>query len=167
MHRILATGRRASVIAPSRQAAGFTLLELMVVMAILVLMASAVPISINRMMPGRRVAVVTERVSTAIRDAQAQSAASGSPIRLEVGQSELTSLQSSRAGATGVKQRLVTTATSTTLSAKSFDGRLIPAVMVFPDGATSGGVISIVDGVHRAQVSISALTGRVITQRDH
>ena len=160
MRRILATGNRSRVVA------GFTLLELMVVMAIMVLMMSAVPISINHMLPGRRVSAAAQHISAAIQDAKAQSAVSGAPMQLRVEPNALALIGSPNASSAESKHSLVTTAVSTVLSATTTDARPLTALTIFPDGATSGGVIGIADGTHRTRVLISVLTGRVTVDRD-
>lgn len=165
-HRTLVTGKCPSSSTAKRAIAGFTLLELMVVMAILVLMVSAVPIAINRMMPGRRVAVTAERISTAVRDAQAMSTATGTPVSLEVGRRDITAVQVTRRSAQPVSHKVLTTSSSTELKVNDDDGRPTTAVIVYPDGATSGGSIDIIDGTHQARISISALLGRVSMLRD-
>ncbi len=138
-----------------RGAAGFTLLELMVVLAILVLVAALLPTAFDRMMPSRRVTVASQRLLTAIRDAEADSQALGRPLRL---QWEDGSLQWG-SHSIGLPPGVSTVAADPT-------GRAISEVVVFPDGTASGTRIRVRDGTHESTVMVSGITGhaRVVAQ---
>jgi len=144
--------------------AGFTLIELMVVLAILVLTTAIIPLSISRMLPGRRVAVAVERIGSAIHYAQATSRVQGRPIEIEV-QEHALMLSAQGEAQSSIASMSTILSSSTQVSAASNDGRKIHRLVVYPDGATSGGEIDIVDGIHHDSVSISMLTGRVTSMR--
>lgn len=145
--------------------AGFTLIELMVVLAILVLCASLIPLSANRLLPGRRVAVATQRIADSIHEAQAASLAMGRPVDFLVQQHALIISIPNGVDARIVPQSVVLPA-ATTLTLLSSDSPSAKEFSVYPDGGTSGTTISITDGTRQGRVTISALTGRVSYERD-
>lgn len=143
--------------ATGRRVAGFTLLELLVVMAIVTLLAAALPAALNRSLPGRRVAVTTDRLVAGVRDAQAASVLSGQPVTLELQSRGFAfSHRAARAGSFAASTRVVLTDT---------EGRPAREITVFPDGSAQGGRFEIVDGPHRRTVIVSPLTGRVFVDR--
>lgn len=121
---------------------GFTLLELLVVLAIMVIALAAFPLALDRALPGRRVRAATERLETAIRQAEFQSIALDQPQRLSV--AELTSRF----------------AASTHVQANRPGGGPLRALVTYPDGSTSGARFFVSDGSDRTTLVVSAITGR-------
>ncbi|MGA7538941.1 MAG: prepilin-type N-terminal cleavage/methylation domain-containing protein [Steroidobacteraceae bacterium] len=126
---------------PVRLASGFTLLELLVVLAIMLMMAAAFPLAFDRALPGRRVTIATEHLVAAIREAQTRSISQGKPIRVR-----LASLTDSLSA-------------STHLTFRDSNGRVLSALTLYPDGSATGGQLRVVDGSHRSTVVVSAITG--------
>lgn len=124
-----------------RLISGFTLLELLVVLAIMLMMSAAFPLVLDRALPGRRVTVATEHLVVAIREAQARSISQGKPVRVP-----LVTLTGSLSASTHV----VFT---------DWNGRALSALMLYPDGSAIGGRLLVVDGSHRSTVVVSAFTG--------
>lgn len=136
---------------------GFTLLELMVVMAILVLVATLLPMALDRALPGRRVDTVAERVVSMIREARSSSMLSGKPIKLALHEHNL--LAQDAATATPIGRPLSLPA-STTVSLSDLDGHEALALLMYPDGSAQAVRINVEDSGHQQAVLVSALTGR-------
>lgn len=134
---------------------GFTLLELIVVLSIMVLMAGMLPLALNRMLPARRVALAAEQLTTDITWLQIRSSATGARGRIVL----------TPAGYrldVSTQQRQVDLAPSTTLRFMRVDNdAALEDLTVFPDGTCSPARIAVVDSGRRVSLSISMLTGRV------
>lgn len=158
-----ATGRgsvRLAILRCARRG-GFTLIELMVVLAIMVLMAASLPLALNRMLPARRVTVAADALVANIRWLQARSAQTGHPARLSLTQSGYELAGYELATQPGAAARKVILATSTTLRLRaSEDGRSVTHLTIYPDGTSAAGRFEILDSGRRAVVEISMLTGR-------
>ena len=123
--------------------AGFTLLELLVVLAILVMAATAFPLALDRALPGRRVRAATGYLKAAIRNAELQSMALDRPERLSV--AELTSRF----------------AASTHMQTTGPGGGPLDELVTYPDGSTNGARFVVSDGSDRSTVLVSEITGRI------
>jgi general secretion pathway protein H len=123
--------------------AGFTLLELLVVLAIMVIAVTAFPLALDRALPGRRVRTATEHLEAVIRHAEVQSIALDQPQRLSV--AELTS-QFAR---------------TTHLQTTGPGGVPLRALVAYPDGSTNGARFVVSDGSDRRTVVVSEITGRI------
>jgi len=119
-------------------------MELMVVLAILVLVAAAFPLAIDRTLPSRRVNVGAERIRAQIRTLEDRSIATGEPVRTRA--SEFTKLLAS----------------ATHVSVVDLEGAPLDALVLLPDGSSSGARVLIADGRYHSFVRVSALTGRVV-----
>jgi prepilin-type N-terminal cleavage/methylation domain-containing protein len=154
MRVMSATGERAtracrhSISLVMRRVAGFTLLEVMVVIAILAMIAAAFPIALNRALPARRVSVALAHVRAEVRDCETTSRLTGK--RISAGLERLTG----RLGST------------THASMTDAQGAVVSALVLYADGSTSGARIDIVDGSHRGSLWVSEITGRVSVQRN-
>lgn len=139
---------------------GFTLLELLVVMSVLVLMAAVFPWVLQRALPGRRVASSTERLLATVHEAQAASVVRGRPVTLRiqehglvvVGEKEVTS------------SRRVEFPSSMQISLEDSAGHPAAVVVLFPDGSARGGRFELRDGAHRGSVRVSELTGSAVLE---
>jgi general secretion pathway protein H len=131
---------------------GFTLLELMVVIAIMAALTALFPLALNRFLPARRVDAAARELIADIRLAQSRAAASGKPQSIEP---------------TAHGYRIPTVAArewraSTQVALQSLDGAAgMPALRVFADGSSTGGRFTIRDGERVRTVSVSELTGRL------
>lgn len=142
---------------------GFTLLELMVVMAILVMVATLFPFALNRALPSRRVTTTTQRLVSMVREAQSASLVSGRPVTLELRGHGLTAVPQgpSSPAAPSDKGHSLSFPQSTEVSMTDSDGRALTALVVYPDGSSRGGRFEVQDTGHRGTVLVSAVTGRV------
>jgi general secretion pathway protein H len=135
-----------------RQPSGFTLLELMVVIAIMAALTALFPLALNRFVPARRVDAAARALVADLRLAQARSVASGKPVTVEP---------------TAHGYRIASVAarewrSSTEIALKSLDGSAgMPALRVFADGSSTGGRFTIRDGERERAVTVSELTGRL------
>ena len=126
-----------------KQWAGFTLLELLVVLVIMLIAVTAFPLALDRALPGRRVRAATEHLEAAIRHAEIQSIALDQPQRLSVAKLTLPF------------------ASSTHLRASALGGGPLRALVTYPDGSTSGACFVVSDGPERSTVIVSEITGRI------
>jgi prepilin-type N-terminal cleavage/methylation domain-containing protein len=144
MRVMLATGRRT--LFPGGAAsvsAGFTLIELMVVLAILVMMGALFPFVLKRALPHERVVMGSQRLRAAIHDAQALSQGTGEPRMLDA----------------ETLAKLLPEGTQ--LSVIGADGISLTGLTVYPDGSVTAGRIDVAEGVQHQTVVTNALTGRV------
>lgn len=137
---------------------GFTLLELMVVMAILVLVAMLFPVALDRALPGRRASTTAERLASTVREAQGSSLLSGRPIVLTVRGHGLVTQDEATSAPIG---RALTFPASTGIALTDLEGRAVPALVVYPDGSAQAVRFDVDDGGHRRAVLVSAVSGRV------
>ncbi|MEJ1962974.1 MAG: prepilin-type N-terminal cleavage/methylation domain-containing protein [Gammaproteobacteria bacterium] len=133
--------------------AGFTLMELLVVIAILVLLTSALPLAFDRALPGRRVVVTTQKLLSAIRDAQSLSIASGRPVRLVFDGSALSGERVS-----------VKFPATTRVELKDAEGLTLRAVAAYPEGTLTEARITVSERTYRRALRLSGLTGRITVE---
>jgi general secretion pathway protein H len=144
MRVMWATGRRTFLRGrPASVSAGFTLIELMVVLAILVMMGAIFPFVLKRALPHERVVMGSQRVRAAIHAAQTLSRGSGEPKMLDA--ETLAKLLPD----------------STHLSIVGADGTALTGLTIYPDGSVTAGRIDVAEGVQHQTVVTNALTGRV------
>lgn len=135
---------------------GFTLLELLVVLAIIAAIAAAFPLALNRFVPARRMDAAARVLLADIRLAQARSVATDRPVMLEP------SAHGYHIGAEVARQWNSTTS----LSLRSANGaQPIDSLRLFPDGSTNGALLVISDGQRLRSVRVSPLTGRVLLEK--
>lgn len=144
---------------------GFTLLELLVVTAILVLVAALFPVALDHALPSRRVATTTERLISLVHDARMTSLLSGQPVALEVGPHNLRvfSVLADREAVSARGAHGVSFPDSMRVSMLDAQGRKIPELLLYPDGSSSGGRLEIEDGGRRGALVVGAITGRVVS----
>jgi general secretion pathway protein H len=138
--------------------AGFTLLELMVVMAILVLIATLLPVALDRASPGRRATTTAERLAATIRDAQGWSIRSGRPATVSVRGKELITQDTVTSAMVG---HSLSFPHSTNVSLVDSEGRVTGPLVVYPDGSARYMRFNVQDGGYQRTVLVSAVTGRV------
>jgi general secretion pathway protein H len=135
---------------------GFTLLELMVVMAILVMVAALFPVALDRALPGRRVAATTERLISLVHEAQMASVLSGRPVSLTLRPHALTAILADKAPS-------VAFPASMTVRMLDAQGRDIPQLLLYPDSSSRGARLQIEDSGRRGALVVSAITGRIFS----
>ena len=157
----LATGECAVALQAGRgrvrqPSCGFTLLELLVVMAILVMMAGLIPLALDHTLSARRVEAAARSAAGAIREAQTQSIATGQPVGVKL------ALEGNGLIA-GARTTSFVSGLRVTLA--SPDGQPIANLTLFPDGSTQSAELRVSDATHESRVRVSAITGRVWLER--
>ena len=139
---------------------GFTLLELMVVIAIMAALTAAFPVALNRFVPARRLDAAARELVADIRLAQARSVSSGNPVFIEPAAHGYRVFT-----VAGVIRELVAVRewrASTELALQALDGSAgTDSLRIFADGSSTGGLFTIRDGERQRGVTVSELTGRV------
>jgi general secretion pathway protein H len=148
--RTLATGEAA-------RGQGFTLFELLVVLAILGIVIALGAPSLHRMLPGVELKSSAQTVATALREARGLAIASSTEVTLVVDLND----HALRVG-DGPPVRLSSSVGITLLTATR---ELIDAgtgqIRFYPDGTSTGGRITLSRGDRRYHVVVDWLTGRV------
>lgn len=143
--------------APRRcRSRGFTLVELMVVLAIAVLIAASMPLALNKMLPSRRVAATADRLVADVRWLQGQAIVSGAPARLVLNAS---GYQLETRNGAEVREIKLVSSTRLRLRPRG-EERALPELVLYPDGSSVAGELEILDSGRRLRVEISMLTGR-------
>lgn len=137
-------------------AAGFTLIELTVVLAILGLMLALVPSALSIAIPGQQLRAVTYQLADDLRDARARAVLDGEPTTVAIkldgaGQ---------RVGTTGARLPRDTTIRVQNVPMASIVDD-VASVGFFPDGSASGGTIDLSAGGRTYTITVDWLTGRV------
>jgi type II secretion system protein H len=139
---------------------GFTLIELMVVIAIIAALAAAFPLAMNRFVAARRVDAAARELVADIRLAQARSVSSGKAVAIEPTAHGYRLLALS--GATPEVVRSRDWRSSTVVSIERLDGSPgADRLRVFADGSSTGATFTIRDGARSRIVHVSELSGRV------
>ena len=134
---------------------GFTLIELLVALAIMVLIAASVPVALNRMLPGRRVAVAADRLVADLQWLQSESIRVKTPgqlallpdgYRMDVGPR---------------KQNVSLPATMRVQLRARSDERELRQLTFFPDGTAVPARVSMTDSGRDVDLEVGMLTGRV------
>ena len=132
--------------------AGFTLTELLVVLATAGLLVTAAPILLQSVTPGVRSAAAARALAEDLRATRAAAIASGIPA-------EVVFQQERQRYVTGPGGRIHALPNGIDFTLQT--GRDRSAIEFFPDGSSSGGAILVGDKAWRHRVSADWLTGRV------
>jgi general secretion pathway protein H len=131
--------------------AGFTLLELIVVLAIIVLLAAAWPFAAPRLFPTQQLRNEAQRLIASLRLARTAARVSGAPQIIEITDGGA----SYRAGLeTYELQRGVI------VRARGRSAERSPSILFYPDGSSSGGVLDLQLPDRTLSVDLKKLTGR-------
>jgi general secretion pathway protein H len=133
----------------------FTLLEVLVTLAVLTLLMVAIPIALPRVAPSQQLRVDTDTLSAVLRSTRDEAVLAGRiiPITVDAGTAQL---------ATTGGHTLWQAASGMRLSWQPLGAGL--ELTFFPDGSTSGGTLRLELGNSERAVEVSPLTGRVAVQ---
>jgi general secretion pathway protein H len=128
---------------------GFTLLELLVVLAIMVLLAGAWPLAAPRLFPSQQLRNESQKLIAALRSARMTARLGGAPQSLDLleGGNAYQSSSEPHALPRGIIARIRNDSSS-------------PDVMFFPDGSSNGAVIDLMLANRTVSVEIGRITGR-------
>ncbi|EGV31313.1 general secretion pathway protein H [Thiorhodococcus drewsii AZ1] len=136
---------------------GFTLVELLVVMAIAALMMTAVPSLFSAAMPGLEMKSAARRTAATLRLARETAIRQGTDAAL------LVDLENHRLDLQGYRSLVLPKRLSIRLEAASSEmlDDQHGVIRFFPDGSSTGGRILILHEDHGYQVGVTWLTGRI------
>lgn len=152
------TTLRTSVTGSAR---GFTLLELVAVLTILVMGAALLPLAIDRALPARRVASTVDHLVAAVREAQVASIASGHPVIVSLASQGL----STATEGTDRPPHRVSFPDSVRVTLTNLAGAPITGFTVFPDGSAQAVRFDVRAGVHERAVKLSGVTGKLVVEK--
>ncbi len=136
---------------------GFTLVELLIVLALAALLMSAVPALFSAALPGLELKAAARRTAATLRLAQEMAIRRGTATEVLI---DVESRQLTLATA-----RSVTLPTSLTLqleiAARDLQNDQRGIIRFFPDGTATGGRIMLTYNAHGYQVGVTWLTGRI------
>jgi general secretion pathway protein H len=131
--------------------AGFTLVELLVVLAIIGLLIAAAPILMRSAIPGARSLAAARAFAQDLRQTRGQAIASGNATAIRFD----TANQTYRLEP-GDRARTLPKTIRFSLPAQA-----ATQIGFYPDGSSSGGIVFIGEGKLRHRVSVNWLTGRI------
>jgi prepilin-type N-terminal cleavage/methylation domain-containing protein len=131
---------------------GFTLLELLVVLTILVLLAGAWSFAAPRLFPAQQLRNETQRLIVALRLARMSARIRGAPQKVTL---SLSGISASRAI---VSDEIPRGVNALTPEGETSAGE--KTLTLYPDGASTGAVITIGVGGKTATVRVGPVTGR-------
>lgn len=130
--------------------AGFTLLELLVVLAILVLMAAAWPYAAPRLFPAQQLRNETQHLLSSIQLARLVARETGAPQAIAIAD-DGESYQS--------PHEMHNLANGIALRLRGHSSTTQDAIIFFPDGSSSGGILDLTLPTRTVSVEIGYVTG--------
>jgi general secretion pathway protein H len=139
----------------SRTSAGFTLLEMLVVLAILGLVVALALPTLQRPPDNLRLEAATRTLASALRFSRAQAIARNVDVVLTI-HADRRVFESSTGSAVQLDQEI---SVEMIFAALERRGGAVGAIRFFPDGSSSGGDIVLTLNKRRARISVNWLTG--------
>jgi general secretion pathway protein H len=142
--------------------AGFSLIELLAVLAVLALAIGLIAPAISRQMPGLELRAEARKVAHILESAQARAIAKRRPVDV------VFDLRGPSVILDGAPALALDTNTSITVTA-ALGGVLMngePSFIFFPDGTTTGGRVALSRRGHRILIDANWLTGNVRTSSE-
>ncbi|MGG6462368.1 GspH/FimT family pseudopilin [Solilutibacter silvestris] len=146
----------------SRAQQGFTLIEIMLVMALVAIASALVASTISRNSGGQRLRDAAQQIAMGLRQARTEAMRSQVPQRfvLEPGQHRW--LVAGRPAHPIDPDLEVTMTSARELSSNTQEGTIV----FFPDGASTGGRVTLSRNGQRWRSDVNWITGEVVLQRD-
>lgn len=135
---------------------GFSLVELLVVVTIMVMLASIFPLALEHMVPARKLAAVTQKLVGTLRDLQSMALATGRSVSLIVANERYATRDGN-----GVEKTVDLPANMTLQLRDDVSGRALPDLTFFPDGSSTGGRFEMRYEDKVRSVVVTCLMGRV------
>lgn len=142
-----------------RHATGFTLVEMLVVLAILVGLTAAFPLAWQRLSPQRQVQVYARRMAADLRMLRADAMRSNTVTDLNT-----TDTHGYRLEPTGAFRQLPDAIGVRQLPKAGVPPLQQAIVYFYPDGSSSGGEFILERGGRQAKLAISPMSGRVVLE---
>jgi len=139
----------------SRTSSGFTLLEMLVVLAILGLMGALALPTLRRPPDNLRLEAATRTLASALRFSRAQAIARNADVVLTI-HADRRVFESSTGSAIQLDQEI---SVEMIFAAPERRGRAVGAIRFFPDGSSSGGDIVLTLDKRQARIAVNWLTG--------
>ncbi|MGA9335973.1 MAG: GspH/FimT family pseudopilin [Rudaea sp.] len=140
-----------------RRASGFTLIELVAVIVLIGIALSVVSLSFSRSMSNAKVQAASRDLVAALRYTRGQAIVKGKQAALDLDIQNNTYQAPGKALVKLPKEMHMTLLTAQTEQTGATSGR----IRFFPDGASTGGHISVFMGSREWRINVSWLTGRV------
>ncbi len=137
--------------------AGFTLLELLVVLAVLGLVLGIVVTRGPMRSAALELRAASSELAGALRSARARAIVSDRTVLLVID----TATHQYQTGGDPPRSLPWSVAITVTAPANLVAGNWLTGIRFSPDGGSSGGIVVLADGTHRALLSVDWLTGRV------
>lgn len=135
---------------------GYTLLELLVVLAVAGFIMAGIASYSTQSMPGTKLKSAAQRLADTLRTAQAMAITDGTPVTVAISHSTATYLVEPGGEATTLPP-----GTSLSFTPNSFLPIKVPGIRFFPDGSAAGGVIEFTAGGRSFHIAVDWLTSRV------
>ena len=140
----------------SKPISGFTLLELLVVLAIAALAATLVVPNVPGLIGSNRLAAATDTTLAVLREARARAIAAGEAVAVEFDSTTATYRFADKA------QHI---SDDIAVELESITGTRV-SIRFYPDGASSGAVIRLIGASGDRFIAVDPLTGRIGLGRD-
>lgn len=140
----------------AKASSGFTLIELIVVLAILVGLAAAFPMAMDRFQPDRQVHIYAQRVASDLRMLRADAMARNQVATFSA-QPRSHRYQLQPPSTTTVLPEAISIA----LKSADPSAPAPPMLQFFPDGSSSGGIVQLQRGDHEARLRLDVFSGQV------
>lgn len=139
-----------------RAASGYTLLELLVVLAVAGFIMAGVASYSTQSMPGTKLKSAAQRLADTLRTAQAMAVTDGTPVTIAFSRSSRSYIVEPGGEATTLPP-----GTSLDFTPNSFLPIKVPGIRFFPDGSAIGGEIAFTAGDRKFRITVDWLTSRV------
>lgn len=132
--------------------AGFTLIELVVALAVIMLIAAVALPSFARLFDGPRLSEAARQATDGLREARAAAIGSFEIVRVAAGDNGRSLRFADRA-------RILPAGTALALTGRDESG--VPAIVFYPDGSANGGEVRLSSGNATRVLTVDWRTGRV------